>query len=71
MVLHHGDPHKSLGSGKQRVCVPSWTPEKGKTPESFALDLVMFYTLEFFKRTGEPRAVTALLRYDNLSVSFR
>ncbi|MEA4881702.1 MAG: hypothetical protein VB045_09550, partial [Synergistaceae bacterium] len=49
----------------------SWTPEKGKTPESFALDLVMFYTLEFFKRTGEPWSSDGSpLRYDNLSVSF-
>jgi hypothetical protein len=50
----------------------SWTPEKGKTPESFALDLVMFYTLEFYKRgtmelwldAGAP------VRYENMSVSF-
>lgn len=49
----------------------SWTPEKGKTPESFALDLVVFYSLEFFKRTGEPWGNEgAPLRYENLSVSF-
>jgi hypothetical protein len=49
----------------------SWTPEKGKTPESFALDLVVFYSLEFFKRTGEPWGSDgAPLRYENMSVSF-
>lgn len=49
----------------------SWTPEKGKTPESFSLDLVMFYTLEFFKKSGEPWDSTGVpLRYDSLSVSF-
>ena len=49
----------------------SWTPEKGKTPESFALDLVVFYSLEFFKRTGEPWSSDGTpLRYDNMSVSF-
>jgi hypothetical protein len=49
----------------------SWTPEKGKTPESFAMDLVVFYSLEFFKRTGEPWGNDgAPLRYENMSVSF-
>ncbi|MDK2959237.1 MAG: hypothetical protein PWP47_1281 [Synergistaceae bacterium] len=49
----------------------SWTPEKGKTPESFAMDLVVFYSLEFFKKTGEPWGNDgAPLRYENMSVSF-
>ena len=49
----------------------SWTPEKGVTPESFALDLVMFYTLEFVKKSGEPwNSEGVPLRYDNMSVSF-
>ena len=54
----------------------SWTPEKGKTPESFAVDLVMFYTLEFFRQDGRqwedgwvPLGGVPL-RYDNMSVSF-
>ncbi|NLO57977.1 MAG: hypothetical protein GX110_04495, partial [Synergistaceae bacterium] len=54
----------------------SWTPEKGKTPESFALDLVMFYTLEFVRRDGRQWEEGWVplggkpLRYENMSVSF-
>jgi len=62
-------PEVSGSGGSASV---SWTPEKGKTPESFALDLVMFYTLDFYKRvTMEPWTEGgAPVRYENMSVTF-
>ena len=59
------------GPGSGGSASISWSPEKGKTPESFGLDLVMFYSLEFFKTSGKPwNSEGVPLRYDNMSVWF-
>ncbi len=51
----------------------SWIPGKdAKVPESFSVDLMMHYSLDFYKRgTQEPWLDSGVpVRYDNLSVSF-
>lgn len=47
----------------------SWTPRKGDAAEAYAIDLVMFYTLELFRPDGRQRK-EGPVSYDNLSVSF-
>lgn len=63
-------PEIGGSAGKASV---SWTPKKStKIPESFSVDLAMYYSLDFYKRgTEEPWLDSGVpLRYDNLSVSF-
>ncbi|MGI6782884.1 MAG: hypothetical protein ACOX5A_01545 [Aminivibrio sp.] len=47
----------------------SWTPRRGEGVESYALDLVMFYSLELLKADGSGWK-DGPVRYDNLSVTF-
>ena len=63
-------PEISGSSGKASV---SWVPGKdAKIPDSFSVDLVMYYSLDFYKRgTQEPWLDSGVpVHYDNLSVSF-
>jgi len=60
-------------SGSSGSASVSWTPGKdAQVPESFSVDLVMYYSLDFYKRgTQEPWLDSGVpVRYDNLSVSF-
>jgi hypothetical protein len=59
-------------SGSGGTASVSWTPEKGKTPEAFSLDLVISYSLDFYKRgTGEVWLDGgAPVRYSDMSVTF-
>ena len=54
------------GSGAASV---SWTPRKGGAAESFVLDLIMFYTLEFLRPDGSQWR-EGPIAYDSLSVTF-
>ncbi len=63
-------PEVRGSDGKASV---SWTPGRdANIPESFSVDLVMYYSLDFYKRgTREPWLDSGVpVRYDNLSVSF-
>ena len=66
-------PEMGGSSGSASI---SWTPGKdtkdANIPESFSVDLLMYYSLDFYKRgTQEPWLDSGVpVRYDNLSVSF-
>lgn len=50
----------------------SWVPKVGKTPESFGLDLVMFYSMDLTKADGSPwsKEWGGSLGYKNMSANF-
>lgn len=69
-LLTCGETLSSKVHGRGGRASLSWTPERGKTPESFGLDLTMFYTMDLIMADGSPWSKDGSLGYKNMSASF-